>query len=114
LKASELAQAVAGRLEGGTDPEITGTAPLDRAGPSDLSLFSAAQYAADAARTAAGAVLVSPELAALCGTASRASSCPVHTARCRSCCRLLHPPEPPVAGVHPTAVIGEGADWARA
>jgi UDP-3-O-[3-hydroxymyristoyl] glucosamine N-acyltransferase len=63
LKASDIAQATGGTLEGGADPDITGTAPLDHAGPSDLSLLNSQLYEAEAARTAAGAVLVSPDFA---------------------------------------------------
>jgi UDP-3-O-[3-hydroxymyristoyl] glucosamine N-acyltransferase len=109
LKASELAQAVAGRLEGGTDPDITGTAPLDRAGPSDLSFFASAQYAAEAAATRAGAVLVAPELSGrLRDDTARIIVKRPHSAL-PAVLRLLHPPEAVVPGVHPTAVIGAGA-----
>lgn len=109
MKASELAQAIEGTLEGGTDPEITGTAPLDRAGPSDLSIFSSAQYAQEAAATAAGAVLVSAELAERLPS----GACRIVVARPHAALpallRLLHPPEPPIPGVAATAVIGAGA-----
>jgi UDP-3-O-[3-hydroxymyristoyl] glucosamine N-acyltransferase len=112
VKASELARAADGRLEGGADPELTGTAPLDHAGPHDLTILSAAQYAADAANTAAGAVLVTEALSdrldpgmprIVVGDVRRALIVVLP---------LLYPPVRPEPGIHETAVVGEGADIA--
>jgi UDP-3-O-[3-hydroxymyristoyl] glucosamine N-acyltransferase len=108
VKASELADAIEGRLEGGADPEITGTAPLDRAGPADLSIFSSAQYAADAAATRAGVVLVATDLAGRLRADAPRIVVPKPHAALPVLLRLLHPPEPAVPGVAPTAVIGAG------
>jgi UDP-3-O-[3-hydroxymyristoyl] glucosamine N-acyltransferase len=110
LKASDLARAVDGRLEGGTDPEITGTAPLDRAGPTDLTLFSSLTYAGDAGRTAAGAVLVPPALAPrLRADLTRIIVDNPHRALA-VLLPLLYPTAAPEAGVHATAVVEEGAE----
>jgi UDP-3-O-[3-hydroxymyristoyl] glucosamine N-acyltransferase len=50
------------RTEGASDRLITGVAPLDRAGPHDLSFLEKGQYVDAAARTRAGACLVSARL----------------------------------------------------
>jgi len=52
------------RNEGAADRVITNVAPLDRAGPRDLSFLEKGQYADAAAKTRAGACLVSARLAA--------------------------------------------------
>jgi UDP-3-O-[3-hydroxymyristoyl] glucosamine N-acyltransferase len=108
LNASAIAQAVNGRLEGGTDPEIAGAAPLDHAGPSDVSLLSSARYLDDAARTRAGAVLVTPDLAV---HVSRLPHIVVDNAHAAlgQLLPLLYPPRPRQPGIHPTAVIETGA-----
>lgn len=109
MRASELAQAIEGRLEGGADPEISGIAPLDRAGATDLSLFSSAHYMADAADTAAGAVLASPDLAGRLPPGTPRIIVRNPHAALPMVLRLLYPPEPAVPGVHATAVVGAGA-----
>jgi UDP-3-O-[3-hydroxymyristoyl] glucosamine N-acyltransferase len=105
VKASDIARAVGGRLEGGADPELTGAAPLDRAGPHDLTLLSSARYLGEAARTGAGAVLVSAELAhRLSDGQPRIIVADAHRAL-TVLLPMLYPPEPAPQGVHPTAVI---------
>jgi UDP-3-O-[3-hydroxymyristoyl] glucosamine N-acyltransferase len=109
LKASALAQAAGGTLEGGADPELTGTAPLDHAGPTDLSLLSSRQYASDAATTAAGAILVSADLAGDVppGMPHIVVRDPHHALTVLL--PLLHPERKPPAGIHPSAVIDPAA-----
>jgi UDP-3-O-[3-hydroxymyristoyl] glucosamine N-acyltransferase len=108
LKASDIARAVGGELQGGADPEISGVAPLDHAGPTDLSIFSSARYAADAASTSAGAALVPGDLAAeLPGATARIVVRSPHEAL-TIVLPLLYPGERPAPGVHPTAVLEDG------
>jgi UDP-3-O-[3-hydroxymyristoyl] glucosamine N-acyltransferase len=116
LKASEIARAVDGELEGGGDPDITGVAPLDRAGPTDLSIFSSLQYRDEAAASAAGAILAAADLAAQAPElASRPGSGAVLVrvqnphAALAVIIPLLYPPHPAEPGVHPTAVVEPGA-----
>jgi UDP-3-O-[3-hydroxymyristoyl] glucosamine N-acyltransferase len=110
LKASAIAQAVGGRLEGGADPDLSGTAPLDHAGPSDLTLFSSLQYAAEAARTAAGAIIVSTELADRVPPGIPAIIVPDPHHALTILLPLLYPERKPVPGVHPSAVVEGGAE----
>jgi UDP-3-O-[3-hydroxymyristoyl] glucosamine N-acyltransferase len=105
LKASEIARAVEGRLEGGADPEITGTAPLDRARSSDLSFLTSPHYAAEAEQTLAGAVLVSAALSdrVPAGVVRIIVADPPRALT--QLLRLLHAEERPEPGIHPTAVV---------
>jgi UDP-3-O-[3-hydroxymyristoyl] glucosamine N-acyltransferase len=108
LKLSEIARAVDGRYEGG-DPDIVGVAPLDRAGPTDLSLFSSLQYRAEAGATGAGAALATGELAGhLPAHLPRVVVADPHAALA-ILIPLLYPVPAEPAGVHATAVVEAGA-----
>lgn len=108
MKASAIAQAVDGRLEGGSDPDLTGAAPLDHAAPTDLTLLSSPRYAGEAEVTSAGAVLVTEDLSARVRDGlPRIVVRDVHTALA-ILLPLLYPQSRPAAGVHPTAVIEPG------
>jgi UDP-3-O-[3-hydroxymyristoyl] glucosamine N-acyltransferase len=106
MKASEIASAVAGTIEGGADPELTGIAPLDRATNSDLSFLSHVRYSAEVAETAAGALLVTRALAdELPHSITKIVVGDVYAALA-AVLSLLHPSRVPEPGVHPTAVLG--------
>jgi UDP-3-O-[3-hydroxymyristoyl] glucosamine N-acyltransferase len=108
VKASAIAQLVGGQLEGGADPDITGVAPLDRAGPADLSFLARAKYAPYVADSSASVVLVVPALVERVSARPRIVVQDVHRALAELLPRL-YPPAAPVPGVHATAVIGRGA-----
>ena len=113
MKASEVAAAVGATMQGGADPDLTGIAPLDRAGPSDLSFFSSARYADDAGTTRAGAVLVPPALAEhIPPTIVMLVTGDVYAALGTVLPRL-YPPRPPEPGIHATAVIGADVQLGR-
>lgn len=109
MRASEIARIVEGTLEGDADPEIVGVAPLDRAASTDLSFLAHPRYLAYLPQSAAGAVLVSRALAKRGqSTGSRIIVGDVHRALAVLLPELY--PEPPTTpGIHPTAVIGPGA-----
>ena len=108
MKASAIAQAVNGRLEGGSDPDLTGAAPLDHASPTDLTLLTSPRYANDAATTGAGAVLVTEDLSdRVRASLPRIVVADVHGALA-VLLPLLYPQQHPAAGVHPTAVLEPG------
>lgn len=113
MKASEIAAAVGGvldRQERRADPEITGVAPLDRAGPTDLTFLAHPRYASYVAETRAGAVLVTEVLAERAsGRIPRIRVQDVHGAL-TLLLPLLHPEQRPEPGVHPTAVLGRGVE----
>lgn len=109
MRASEIARIVEGTFDGDADPEIVGVAPLDRAAPTDLSFLAHPRYLAYLPQSAAGAVLVSRALADRGErTGSRIIVSDVHRALAVLLPELY--PEPPATpGIHPTAVIGPGA-----
>ncbi|MGH7464105.1 MAG: UDP-3-O-(3-hydroxymyristoyl)glucosamine N-acyltransferase [Longimicrobiales bacterium] len=108
MKASALAQAVNGRLEGGSDPDLTGAAPLDHAAPADLALLNSPRYAADAAATAAGAILVTEDLVPRVRAGLPCIVVPDVHGALSILLPLLYPQQKPAAGVHPTAVLEQG------
>jgi UDP-3-O-[3-hydroxymyristoyl] glucosamine N-acyltransferase len=109
VKASEIAQLVEGELEGGADPEVEGVAPLDRAGPRDLSFLAHPKYLSYVDASGAGALLIARALAARAADGRpRIVVRDVHGALARLL-PALYPPRPHASGIHPTAVIGAGA-----
>jgi UDP-3-O-[3-hydroxymyristoyl] glucosamine N-acyltransferase len=108
VKASAVAAAVGGVLEGGADPELTGVAPLDRAGPDELAILSDARYRTQLAASRAGALLIADKLHEPVTPGRPQIVVPdVHRALA-VLLPILYPPPTPEAGVHPTAVLGAG------
>lgn len=108
MKASEIADLVGGRWEGGADPEISGVAPLDRAGPHSLSFLASPRYLQYLERSSAGAVLLAEALAEQAITATPVIHVPdVHRALAEILPRL-YPVRPAEPSVHPTAVLEAG------
>ena len=108
MKASAIAQAVDGRFEGGSDPDLTGAAPLDHAAPTDLSLLASPRYADDAGTTAAGAILVTEDLSGRARDGIPRIIVRDPHAALAIVLPLLYPPTRPPIDVHPTAVLEEG------
>ena len=109
LTAEAIARLVGGTVLGNGETRVRGVAPLDRATADDLSFLAQQRYAALFERSAAGVVLVAPELAdapgeALCRIVVRAP----HEAMLRVLPEL-YPERQSERGVHPTAIIGRGA-----
>jgi len=108
MLASELARLLGGRLEG-EDGDLTAVAPLESAGPADLSFLHSARYADRLAATAAGAVLVAEDLGTEC--ARPLIRVPDPYAALSQALEALYPPEQtPQPGVHPTAVVDPEAE----
>ena len=65
IKLGEIARLVNARLDGDFDPErsMTDVAPLDRAGPRDISFLDNRRYVAHFAASKAGACIVAPSYA---------------------------------------------------
>ena len=108
MKASAIAALVGGTLQGGADPDLTGVAPLDRAGPADLSFLAHPRYLAYVDASAAGGLLVAPALAERAPDGrARIVVRDVHRALAAILPRL-YPQAPPRPGIHQTAVIAAG------
>ena len=105
-----IAAAAGGRAENG-DPgrRFDGVASLAEAGPDQVSFLGERRYLDALRATGAGAVIVQQAFAKAvpAGAVSILTDAPqLGFARVAA---LFHPPRPPRPGVHPTAVVGEGA-----
>lgn len=108
LTAGAVARAVGGELRGDPGIAIAGVAPIDRAGPTDLTFLAAGKYAPLAANATPAVLLVSPDLADVaCAASARVVVEKPHEAMLGL---LPHfaPVRQVAAGVHPTAVLGRG------
>jgi UDP-3-O-[3-hydroxymyristoyl] glucosamine N-acyltransferase len=113
----ELVDRFGGQLEGDADIEVAAIAPLDRAGPSDISFLSNSKLRALAARSQAAALILSPadepEVAATYAGARIVTANPYawfaraaqYFAQYAASARRTAP-EP---GIHPTASVHESA-----
>ena len=113
LTADAIAALVSGTLRGAGGVTVHAVAPLDRAGPDEVSFYAHRRYADRFAGSNAGVVLVAPELA----DEERGPACRIvvpepHEALLRVLPELYDEPdvEP---GVHSTAVIGRGVPTSR-
>ena len=111
LTAREVAMLVGGELEGSADIRLAGVAPLDRAGPGELSLLASTRYLSYFQRTSAGAVLLGPAHRNLIG--GPATRIVVDDPR-RAVARVLpemYPPSPLTWGIHASARLGRRIRW---
>ncbi|MFW5947907.1 MAG: UDP-3-O-(3-hydroxymyristoyl)glucosamine N-acyltransferase [Gemmatimonadota bacterium] len=108
MKASAIARLLDAELEGGADPEITGAAPLDDAGPADLSIVARGRYLAYVEASRAGLLLVHRSLADRVKDRPRVVLDDVHAAL-TVVLPELYPETPPEPGIHPTAVVAPNA-----
>jgi UDP-3-O-[3-hydroxymyristoyl] glucosamine N-acyltransferase len=90
---------------------VAGIAPLERAGPGDLSFLASPRYAQYFERTSASVVLVAPALEATGGGPETRIVVPDPYAALLVVLPVLYPQAVWEAGIHPTAVIGRGAKW---
>lgn len=100
---AEIAATLGAELKGDPDLEITGLATLETAGPNQLSFLSNPAYSRYLAESRAGAVLISPSMAAESATNVLLLDDPY-----LGYARISHyfdTSPAPVPGVHPTAVI---------
>jgi UDP-3-O-[3-hydroxymyristoyl] glucosamine N-acyltransferase len=101
--------AVAGGEAKGADLKLEGVAPLQTAGPTQVSFLDNRRYADALAATGAGAVIVHPDMVARvpAGCAAIVTTEPyVGWARVAA---LFHPLPPPIPGIHAAAVVEAGA-----
>src|SRR5512145_1765509 len=77
ISASEIAALTGGRLVGPGTTTVAGIAPLERAGPGDLSFLAAPRYVPYFQRTSASVVLVAPALEASANAAGGGPECRV-------------------------------------
>ncbi len=110
LRVTKIAAFLNAAWEGEVDLEITGAAPLESAGRSDIAFVGNRKAAADrAVKSLAGCLLVTqdfPKGRTVIRVADprRAMAAVIG---------LLYSPAPVIAGIHPSAVIAAGADIAK-
>jgi UDP-3-O-[3-hydroxymyristoyl] glucosamine N-acyltransferase len=108
ITAADVAAQVGGRLIGDPSVVVNGIAPLDRAGPNDLSFLSNLRYASWFATSRAGVVLVAPAFEAQPGSPVTRVIVDKPTDAMVGLLARFHRAEPRAAGVHPTAVVADG------
>jgi UDP-3-O-[3-hydroxymyristoyl] glucosamine N-acyltransferase len=105
VKLRELAERLGCELRGDGDAEVRGVAPIEHAGPGDVTFLANPRYAAHLASTRAGAVILAaghetplPSLVAENPYLAFARAV-----------ALLRPPAGPAPGVHPSAQVDPSA-----
>jgi UDP-3-O-[3-hydroxymyristoyl] glucosamine N-acyltransferase len=114
---AELAELVSGRVEGDPDRTVESIRALEAAGPGDLSFVTLARHRARALASSASALLVGEDVAAALAHDRGERQGPgadllVVADAGYALATLLahfHPDPGHVAGIHPTAIVGEGA-----
>lgn len=110
LTLAEVARITGGEVEGDGGRTVDGVAPLEQAGPRQLSFVAEARYHPYIQASRAAAVLVAR--AARVALPEGMSAVRVDDPR-RALARVLpalYPPRAPAPGVHPTAVVAEDAE----
>src|SRR5256886_1596858 len=113
VSAREIAALTNGRLVGAPDLTVSGVAPLDRAGPDDLSFLAAKRYLQYFQQSRAAIVLCKPDLVPDDGGGGPACRVVVrdpHVALL-AVIPVLYPEAAWQPGIHRTAVIGAGVAW---
>ncbi len=94
---------------------VAGVAPLERAGPGDLSFLASPRYVPYFERTSASVVLVAPAFESAGGGEGGGPGTrivvPDPYAALLVVLPVLYPQAVWEAGIHPTAVVGRGATW---
>ncbi|HLX17546.1 MAG TPA: UDP-3-O-(3-hydroxymyristoyl)glucosamine N-acyltransferase [Bradyrhizobium sp.] len=88
---------------------LEGVAPLQTAGPNEVSFLDNRHYASALDQTLAGAVIVHPDLAARVPKATAAILTTEPYAGWARVAALFHPAPPVSPGIHPSAIVAGGA-----
>lgn len=111
LTAGAVARLVDGELIGLGEVELVGVAPLDRAGPGELTLLDSSRYLPQLRGSRAAAVLMTSAFRDVtAGPATRIVVRDAHRAL-RAVLEALYPQPMPTWGVHPSARVGRGTTW---
>ena len=104
----QLAELVAGEVEGDASRKVEGVASVDRAGPTDLTFVVDERYAQRLGPRSVGACLVAPGMRLEANGTSyiRVESPELAFSKLLG---VFHPEHRPPSGVHPTAIVGRGS-----
>ena len=108
LTALAVAQLTGGRLVGDGGAVLSGIAPLDRAGPGDLSFLSSGRYLDAFRASRAGCVLVAEDLAEVAGGPATRILVGDPARAVGQVQAALNPEPAPEPGVDPTARLARG------
>ena len=107
---ADVAIAVGGSVVGDGNARVSGIASLDRATPTDLTFLASSKYAPLLLESAAGGVLVTPELADVPGRCrNRVVVANPHEAMIALLPTFYRMPSRPFVGVHPSAIVDSTA-----
>lgn len=101
--------AAAGGPKPAEERMLHGVAPLQTAGPGEVTFLDNRRYLPALAATRAGAVVLRPEMATRVPPGTTAIPVAEPYQSWARVAALFHPPPPPRPGIHRTAVIAEGA-----
>jgi len=102
----QLAEALGATLEGDAARVVRGVAPLESAGPDDVSFLTDARYRAAALASRAGAFVAAAGISGLPAPVLRVAA---PQQAMIDLLLLFHPTPPLVSGVHPSAIIAGDA-----
>ena len=105
MKLGDLAAQLGCALEGDAAIEVTRVAPIEAAGPGDVTFLASTKYAAQLASSRASAVIAAPGVSANCSII-RSDNPYLTFARATG---LLHPVPRPAPGIHPLAHVAADA-----
>jgi UDP-3-O-[3-hydroxymyristoyl] glucosamine N-acyltransferase len=88
---------------------LEGVAPLQAAGPNEVSFLDNQRYASAMDQTLAGAVIVHPDLAARVPAGAVAIRTTEPYAAWARVAELFYPVQSVSPGIHPSAIVAEGA-----
>jgi UDP-3-O-[3-hydroxymyristoyl] glucosamine N-acyltransferase len=89
---------------------LHGVAPLQSAGPEQVSFLDNRRYLPELAATRAGVVILRPDMAARVPAGSIALVTPTPYLAWARAATLFHPPPPPRPGIHPRAAVEADAE----
>jgi len=111
LTVGEVAELTGGVVTGDDRLELAGIAPLDRAGPQDLSFFAHGRFHVALQTSRAGAVLVAATLQHLHGGPATRVIVPDPYRALATIAHRWYPLSQTPWGVHSTARVGSGSRW---
>ncbi len=106
---ARLVDEIGAELRGASDGPFVGVAPLQAAGPDQVSFLDNRRYLPLLAGTGAGAVIVSPAFADAVPASCAALVTPEPYLGWARVAALFHPRDEATPGIHPSAVVDEGA-----
>ena len=106
MRLGDLAAQLGCQLEGDGDIDVVGVAPIECAGPGELTFLANSKYAAELRGTRAAAVIAAPEVSDAPCPVLRTRNPYLAFARATG---LLHPQPRPAAGIHQTALVAGDA-----